>query len=427
MPLDELDRLLDKPIEPKSPIDYFLKSYQIFVKQTGITYKSLVKNSKKIELIVSNRLMNADPLIPIAAGRSKILSADYFGKCLINLGISVEEPRDALNIEKYKNPVPFAISTSGKKREVNVLVEKFKKYGLDPLAMTADANSDLAKQTKEEDLILMDVPTEAGNSNSYDIGQFFGSKEELKKYCPLGALGEWTSHLTSTHLIGALASSMYSLYPTPTLYANTIVRDIYRCLVENFPIIRGRREQLESISRSISESDFFGTVGEEFSSHVVQSFGMRIKQLIPEGEKRKREVHVFNSDKSNPLYSPRFFDKHKKVTILANSGRGAGYAKNIVEIAKTLRSRPETMGEASVECIGMTFMPNSYIHRECDKFVILPNRFYPLSNDGTTILRSYEPLSIVFTDSLVPLIASYEGIPPEKIDYALSESHNRLE
>jgi hypothetical protein len=374
------------------------------------------------------KILKADPVIPIAVGRSKILSADYLRKGLINLGISVEEPREALDIEKYVNPLPIAISTSGTKKEVNSLTEKFKKYGIKPLVITANVNSDLASYAEEEDLIPMSVPTETIGVNSYDINQLFGTKktdaaEELKKYCPLGTLGEWTSHLTVTHLIGTLASEIYSLYHSPTLYANRIVESVHKSLVDFFPLIKRRLNELDSISKLIAESDFFGTVGEEYSSHIVQSFGMRVKQIIPEGQKRKREVYVFNSDKSNPIYSPRFFSKYKSVVLLANSGRGTGYARTLVEKVKMLKIR----GDAKVSYIGMTFTANSPIHHECGMCQILPNEFYSLSSDGSTVLRSYEPMSMVVTDSLVPLIAYHQGIPSEKINLALTQSHNKLE
>jgi D-arabinose 5-phosphate isomerase GutQ len=431
MSFDELQRLLDKPIEPQAPTDSFLESYRIFTKQAEITKKTLAENAEKIRQ-VALKILKADPVIPIAVGRSKILSADYLRKGLINLGISVEEPREALDIEKYVNPLPIAISTSGTKKEVNSLTEKFKKYGIKPLVITANVNSDLASYANEEDMILMSVPTETVGVNSYDINQLFGTKktdaaEELRKYCPLGTLGEWTSHLTTTYLLCTIASELYSIYPSPTLYANRVIEDIYKSLVDFFPIIKRRVKELDDISKLIAESDFFGTVGEEYSSHIVQSFGMRVKQLIPEGQKRKREVYVFNSDKSNPLYSPRFFDKHKNVVILANSGRGSGYSQNIVEKVKRLESKPEIKEKAKITYVGMTFTPNSYIHGECRMCQILPNQNYSLSHDGSTVLRSYEPLGIAFTDSYVPLIAYHQGIPAEKINLALAQSHNKLE
>lgn len=431
MSFDDLKILLDQPIEPQAPTDSFLESYRIFVKQAEVTKKSLADNSDKIRK-VALKILNADPIIPIAVGRSKILSADYLRKGLINLGISVEEPREALDIEKYVNPLPIAISTSGTKKEVNSLTEKFKKYGINPLVITANVSSDLAGYAKKEDLIPMNVPTETIGVNSYDINQLFGTKkddaaEELRKYCPLGTLGEWTSHLTTTYLLCTIASELYSIYPSSTLYANRVIEGIYQSLVEFFPIIKRRVKELDAISKLIAESDFFGTAGEEYSSHIVQSFGMRVKQLIPEGQKRKREVYVFNSDKSNPLYSPRFFDQHKNVVILANSGRGSGYSQTLVEKVKRLESKPEIRDKAKITYIGMTFTPNSYIHRECHMCQILPNQNYSLSHDGSTVLRSYESLGIALTDSTVSLIAHHQGIPKEKINLALAQSHNKLE
>ncbi|MDI6798861.1 MAG: hypothetical protein QMD12_02600 [Candidatus Aenigmarchaeota archaeon] len=413
MSIAELQKLINQPFEPVEQFDFAVQAYRIFTKQAEIVKSTLTENSKKIEEITLNRIMKADPLIPIASGRSKILSSDLLKKIAINLGIPVEEPETALNIELYKNPVPVVISTSGEREEPKKLATEFSNHGVAPIAITANLNSSIAKCAGEENTIPLKVPTE--------------DKEikEIKKYCPLGNLGEFSSMLTVMHIAGTLASKIHDLHDSPASYANLMIDEIYYNILKFYPHFSRRKELHSTICKKIADSDFLGLAGEEYSSNIVRSFSIRIKQLLTR-EKETRRIHVFNSDEANPLYSPEFSKKHEKAVIFGNSGRGIGFAKDIIEKAKILRERPEIKGKTEIDIIGMTFTPNSYIHRESDHAMILPNSYIQLSLDGSTVLRTYEPLSLIVTDSMVPAIAIYSGIEPDRINELMEKTHNIL-
>jgi len=436
MVIADLEDLINAPFEPEREIDYAINAYRFYVMQLRLLMSNLNEQSEKI-VDIARRILKSDMTIPVAAGRSKILSGDLYRKLTTNIGLPVKDPGGVLNINVYKNPVPIVISTTARTKEPRDIAEQFyEKRDIRPILITATIDkTDLTNYAGGENIISTPLlETEIiDEENSYALRQLFDStiddpKREIQKYCPLGNLGELSSAVAVSHLLATIACIKFDLNgwsSQPNKYGEHLVNEVYKELLKYYPTFIRRRDEFDSISRTLAQSDFIGLVGEEYSENVVKSLGMRLYQLPSEKLEKPRDVFVFNSGEANPLYSYNFGERHDHATIFANSGRGSSnYTMRVVDDARVLRERVDS-NKLELSIVGMTFTPNSSVYRRSDIPVVLNNTNIFLS-PNYTIFRTYEPLSIVVTDSLIPTTAIYSGVSLEEMHELMQKRHNVL-